>query len=77
MRWGGAGYGSNHLKSASKQLTKRITNEMARHGVDTVIRETKKAVTYYVKSVGGMLKMGIIDGIIKPTVIGYAISTIY
>ena len=74
---GGAGYGSNHLKSASKQLTKRITNEMVRHGVDTVIRETKKAVTYYVKSVGGMLKRGIIDGIIKPTVIGYAISTIY
>lgn len=74
---GGVGYGSNHLKSASKQLTKRITNEMVRHGVDTVIRETKKAVTYYVKSVGGMLKRGIIDGIIKPTVIGYAISTIY
>ena len=47
------------------------------HGVDTVIREAKKAVTYYVKSVGGMLKRGIVDGIIKPTVVGYAISTIY
>ena len=74
---GGAGYGSKHLKTASKQLTKRITNEVVHHGVDTVIREAKKAVTYYVKSVGGMLKRGIVDGIIKPTVVGYAISTIY
>ena len=74
---GGSGYGSKHLKTASKQLTKRITNEVVHHGVDTVIREAKKAVTYYVKSVGGMLKRGIVDGIIKPTVVGYAISTIY
>ena len=76
---GGKGFGSNHLKRTSSQLTKRINSAISSKSknANAALLATKKAVKNYVKNSSTLISRGVSSGIIKPTVYNSIISAGY
>ena len=74
---GGRGFGSNHLKTASNQLTKRVTNAVTHNGVSVAAKEIKKAVVNYAKNTITLVSSGISRGIVGATASGCSMSIAY
>ncbi len=74
---GGKGFGTNHLKTTSKQLTKRVTNAFSHNGVKAATKETKKAVVNYVKNTSTVIYQGVSGGVVKPAIYSTAMCTSY
>lgn len=74
---GGRGFGSNHLKTASKQLTTRVTNAVTHNGVSVAAKETKQAVVNYAKNTMTLISRGISRGIVGAAASGCAMSITY